>query len=89
MRGSRNCCGRIRIRSAGESAQVSTGVVAGALASMIMSRQLGSLLHGVRSADPLVFAAASAVLFAAALAASYLPARRASNVDPLIVLREE
>ena len=65
------------------------GLLAGAGASTVVSRQLGALLHGVSAADPLVFTAAAAVLFAAALAASYLPARRASRIDPLIVLKQE
>lgn len=65
-----------------------SGVVIGASASAVLSRQLGSLLHGVSAADPLVFGAAAAVLLAAALGASYLPARRASRIDPLIVLKE-
>jgi predicted lysophospholipase L1 biosynthesis ABC-type transport system permease subunit len=40
-------------------------------------------------ADPLVFAAAASVLLIAALAASYLPARRASRIDPLLAMRHE
>jgi predicted permease len=65
------------------------GLVAGGAASLPLSRQLGALMHGASAADPLVFTGAAAVLFAAALAASYLPARRASRIDPLIVLRQE
>ena len=65
------------------------GLLAGTFASLLLSRQLESFLHGVSAADPLAFGVAAAVLFAAALGASYLPARRASQVDPLIVLKEE
>ena len=67
----------------------SSGLALGAFASAFLFRQLESLLHGVSPADPFVFAAAAAVLFAAALGASYLPARRASMIDPLIVLKQE
>jgi putative ABC transport system permease protein len=66
-----------------------TGVAAGAAASLLLARQLGALLHGMSAADPLVFGAATTVLVAASLAASYLPARRASRIDPLIVLKEQ
>ncbi|HVH57236.1 MAG TPA: ABC transporter permease [Vicinamibacterales bacterium] len=64
------------------------GVLIGGAASFALSRQLGALLHGVSAADPLVFGAAALLLLAASLAASYLPARRASRIDPLIVLKE-
>jgi ABC-type antimicrobial peptide transport system permease subunit len=65
------------------------GLVAGSAASLLLARQLGALLHGMSAADPLVFGAATAVLLAASLAASYIPARRASRIDPLIVLKEQ
>jgi predicted permease len=64
------------------------GLALGAGASVLLSRELGALLHGISPADPLVFAAATTVLIAAALAASYLPARRASRIDPLVVTRD-
>ncbi len=50
---------------------------------------MGSLLYGVRPADPLAFLAAVLVLAAAAALASVLPARRATRVDPVIALRSE
>ncbi len=61
----------------------------GVLLSMAVSRQLGALLHGAAPVDPLVLSGASLVLVLAALAASYLPARRASRIDPLLVLKQE
>jgi ABC-type antimicrobial peptide transport system permease subunit len=64
---------------------VGIGVVA-ALASV---RLLGSLLYGVSLGDPLAFAAASCLLVIVALAASYLPARRATRLDPLLALRHD
>jgi ABC-type antimicrobial peptide transport system permease subunit len=63
------------------------GLVIGGALAMIASRQLGALLHGVPPSDPLVLTGASLVLLAAALLAGYLPARRASRIDPLIVLK--
>jgi putative ABC transport system permease protein len=65
------------------------GLLVGAAASTALSGQLGALLHGVSPADPLVFVMSAAVLFITALAASYIPARRASKIDPLIVMKQE
>jgi ABC-type antimicrobial peptide transport system permease subunit len=48
-----------------------------------------SLLFNVRPTDPAVYAAVSGVLIGVALLASYLPARRAARIDPLIALRDE
>lgn len=48
-----------------------------------------TLLFNVRPTDPAVYAAVSVVLIAVALLASYLPARRAARIDPLIALRDE
>ena len=48
-----------------------------------------NLLFGVSATDPRTFAAVAAVLAAATLVASYLPARRASRIDPAKVLRQE
>ena len=54
-----------------------------------LTRYLETLLFGVRATDPLTFAAMVAVMLAVAAAASYLPARRAARVDPMIALRAE
>jgi predicted permease len=65
------------------------GIVLGAIATAVLGRTAQSLLFGVAAADPLVLAAAVVVLGAVTLGAAYLPARRASRVDPMSVLRYE
>jgi hypothetical protein len=65
------------------------GVAAGAGAAALLSRQLGSSLHGIGVFDPLTFASAAAVLVSLALLASYVPARCASRIDPVSVIRSE
>src|SRR5688572_8277977 len=66
---------------------VGMGVVLGIGAALLASRALSSLLYGLSPADPVSFVVASVALVAAAAAASYLPAYRASRVDPLVSLR--
>ncbi len=63
------------------------GIAFGIAVSLALTRVLASQLFGVHATDPFAFAAASAVLFLFALTASYLPARRATRVDPLAALR--
>ncbi len=65
------------------------GVAIGVAISLALTRLLSSLLFGVQSTDPLAFTAAALLLMATALLASYLPARRATRVDPIVVLRYE
>ncbi len=65
------------------------GVVVGIVASVGLLRLLSSLLFGVTPTDPFVLGAVSLVLVTVALAASYLPARRAMRVDPVSALRNE
>ncbi|MDX6559764.1 MAG: putative transport system permease protein, partial [Blastocatellia bacterium] len=64
------------------------GAVVGLLAALIVSRFIATLLYGVRPADPLTFAAVAILFLFVALLACYLPARRATKVDPMIALRE-
>jgi putative ABC transport system permease protein len=65
------------------------GVAAGALGAFALTKALKSLLFGVTPTDPATFGMVAAVLAVAALAASYIPARRAAHVDPLQALRAE
>jgi predicted permease len=66
-----------------------SGVAAGVIAAWWMARLLGSLLFGVTPRDPVTFAAVAAMLAAVALIASYVPARRATRVDPVVALRAD
>jgi putative ABC transport system permease protein len=68
---------------------VALGGIAGMLAAVLATRALRSMLFGVTPLDPVSFAVAPAVLATVALLACYLPARRATRVDPLVALREE
>jgi len=63
------------------------GVAIGMAASVAVGRVLSRMLYGVGAGDPASVASAAAVLLAVALVACYLPARRASRVDPLVALR--
>lgn len=65
------------------------GVVAGALGALLLTRLISSLLFGVSSFDPLTFGAMALLLGAVTVAASIIPARRATKVAPLIALRYE
>jgi ABC-type antimicrobial peptide transport system permease subunit len=66
-----------------------TGMAIGVAGSWLLSRALEGQLYGVTAADPLTFAVMLVVLTVVAVLAGYLPARRASRIDPLVALRAE
>jgi ABC-type antimicrobial peptide transport system permease subunit len=63
------------------------GIVAGLIGAFALTRLIQSLLYGVRPHDPITFVAVAAALVLVAFAASFLPARRATKVSPMIALR--
>jgi putative ABC transport system permease protein len=65
------------------------GIAVGLLGAFAFTRVLESVLYGVSARDPLTYAALAAVLAAVALVATWLPARRASRVDPILAIRAE
>ena len=65
------------------------GAAAGIVAGLVVVRAMQSLLYGVRATDPLSFLGATLLLALIALVASYIPARRATQVDPIVALRCE
>jgi ABC-type antimicrobial peptide transport system permease subunit len=65
------------------------GVTIGLAGALALTRFLGSMLYGVSAHDPVTFVAVAAVLAAVATIATWLPARRAARVDPMIALRSE
>ena len=68
---------------------VIVGLLSGTLIFLVVSRVLESLLYGVGGHDPFTFVAALGVLAVVAVLASYIPARRAARLDPVVALRAE
>jgi putative ABC transport system permease protein len=74
----------------GEGGQlVLLGTLLGAAASIGVNRLIASLLFRVSTVDPLTFVGMAVLLLAVTMAATYIPARRATQVDPLVALRAE
>jgi putative ABC transport system permease protein len=68
---------------------VGAGIVLGLVAAFLASRALSSLLYGITAADPSTYGAAAGLLVIVGAAASYLPARRATRLDPATLLRSD
>ena len=82
--------GAVRQMVVGQGAKVVlVGAIVGVAAALASTRLLGTLLYDVKAGDPVVFATMSLMLIGVGMLASYLPARRASNVDPIESLRSE
>jgi putative ABC transport system permease protein len=65
------------------------GIALGAAGALVLTRLLAGLLYGIGASDPGTFGAAATLLGLVALLASYIPARRAARVDPMVALRNE
>jgi predicted permease len=73
----------------GAFGQIVAGLTAGLVAALLLTRLLRGLLYGVEPTHPLAYVVASALLAAVGVAASWVPARRAARVDPMVALRSE
>jgi len=68
---------------------IGIGLLAGILGGLVVTRLMSSLLYGVSPTDLSIYASVTVLLSAAALIATYFPARRAMSVDPMVALRYE
>jgi ABC-type antimicrobial peptide transport system permease subunit len=68
---------------------VAVGVAVGLAGSLVASRLMTRLVYGVSVTDPLTYTGVAALLAVVALVASYIPARRATRIDPLVAMRTD
>jgi ABC-type antimicrobial peptide transport system permease subunit len=68
---------------------VGAGMILGLAAAFVLTRVMATLLYGISATDPITFIAISVVLLAVAILASYIPALRATRVDPISALRAQ
>jgi len=68
---------------------LAVGLIVGLAGALSVTRLMRSLLFGIGPADPLTLSLMAAILLVVALIASYVPARRAAEVDPMVALRNE
>jgi putative ABC transport system permease protein len=82
--------GQIFVMILSQASQLAAaGIGIGLIAALAITRLMTRFLYGVQPTDPITFAAVSFLLAAVALLACYLPARKATKIDPLIALRYE
>jgi ABC-type antimicrobial peptide transport system permease subunit len=82
--------GQVRAMILRESTRLTgVGIVAGLAAALVLTRAVHSMLYGVRAWDPVTMASGVMILLTVALAASWIPARRAAAVQPMDALRHE
>ena len=80
----------VRSLVAGQALRMgAAGVTIGLAGALLVTRILDSLLFGVTAGDPATFAGVSAVLMTVLIVAAYLPARRATRLDPIVALRAD
>jgi ABC-type antimicrobial peptide transport system permease subunit len=71
------------------AARATIGIAAGLSAAVVATRVLSNMLVGIRPDDPLTYGGVALLLGVTALTASWIPARRASRVDPMVAIRAE
>jgi putative ABC transport system permease protein len=79
----------LKLMLSGSMTWVVVGIGVGIAGSLVLTRLLGTLLYGVKPTNPIVLGAVSLLLTCVSLLASYIPARRAAKVDPMVALRYE
>ena len=80
---------RTELEALREMRVVLVGVVAGLAGALLVTRLMTNVVYGVRVTDPLTYGAVALLLTVVALAASYIPARRATRIDPLTAMRAD